>query len=172
MQKELKDKEEIIEESLEENQDEEVEEVNEAALYKQQFEEIEDRYKRICAEFDNYKKRTEKENTKTYDYAKISIITGLLPILDSFEKSMESDSKDKSYKEGIELIYKQFQDYLKSQGVEAIETEGQKFDPELHEAVNLVEDSGLESGMIVQSFRTGYKMRQDVIRHSMVVVQK
>lgn len=170
MQKEIKDE---LKEVEEENElKEEKNEVNEAALYKQQYEEIDDKYKRLYAEFDNYKKRTEKESIKTYDNAKIKILSGLLPIIDSFEKSMESESKDKSYKEGIELIYKQLYDYLKSIGVTEIATEGLKFDPEVHDAVNLVEDSGLESGMIVETFRKGYKVGQQVLRHSMVLVQK
>lgn len=171
MQKEIK--EEVINENyVKEEEDIEVKPDNEAALYKQQFEEIDDRYKRICAEFDNFKKRTDKESLRTYENAKVNILLGFLPILDSFEKSKESDSKDESYKEGINLIFKQFEDYLKSLGVIEILTEGKKFDPEVHDAITLVEDSGLESGMIVETFRKGYKIGEKVLRHSMVIVQK
>ncbi len=166
MQKEIKDEKVKEKEVLKEKID------NEAALYKQKFEEIDDKYKRLYAEFDNFKKWTEKENIRIYENAKVSILLGFLPILDSFEKAKESDSNDDSYKEGINLIFKQFDDYLKSLGVTEIMSDGKKFDPEIHDAITLVEDSGLESGMIVETFRKGYKLGNQVLRHSMVIVQK
>ena len=172
MQKEIKDEEVELETETEKKEVLEDKSDNELALFKQRFEEIDDKYKRLYAEFDNYKKRTEKENIRTYENAKSNILLGFLPVLDSFEKAKESDSNDDSYKEGINLIFKQFEDYLKSLGVAEILTKGKKFDPEIHEAVTLVEDSGLESGMIVETFRKGYKLGDQVIRHSMVIVQK
>lgn len=180
MKKEIKDKElENSEVEKKEKQEEEktVENKekklqNEAALYKQQYEEIDDKYKRIFAEFDNYKKRTEKEKLKTYEHAKSSILVGILPVLDSFEQAKNNESTDEGYKSGIELIFKQFEDYLKTLGITEIETKDKKFDPELHDAINIVEDSGLESGMIVETFRKGYKLGTQVLRHSMVIVQK
>lgn len=170
-EKEIKEDKEVKEIKIEE-QDKKKKLQNEVALYKQQFEEIEDKYKRIFAEFDNFKKRTEKDSIKTYENAKINILIGLLPILDSFEQAKNNESKDNEYKSGIELIFKQFTDFLNSLGVKEIETENSKFDPELHEAINIVEDSGLESGMIVETFRKGYKLGTQVLRHSMVIVQK
>ena len=154
MQKEVTEQEKEKEEKIKEETVEDMPD-NEAALYKQQFEEIDDRYKRMYAEFENYKKRTEKESIKTYENAKANILMGFLPILDSFEKAKESDSNDDSYKAGISLIFKQFEDYLQSLGVSEILTDGKKFDPEVHDAVTMVEDSGLESGMIVETFRKG-----------------
>ncbi len=171
MQKEVTEQEKEKEEKIKEETVEDMPD-NEAALYKQQFEEIDDRYKRMYAEFENYKKRTEKESIKTYENAKANILMGFLPVLDSFEKAKESDSNDDSYKAGISLIFKQFEDYLQSLGVSEILTDGKKFDPEVHDAVTMVEDSGLESGMIVETFRKGYKLGDQVIRHSMVIVQK
>ena len=171
MQKEVTEQEKEKEEKIEEETVEDMPD-NEAALYKQQFEEIDDRYKRMYAEFENYKKRTEKESIKTYENAKANILMGFLPVLDSFEKAKESDSNDDSYKAGISLIFKQFEDYLQSLGVSEILTDGKKFDPEIHDAITMVEDSGLESGMIVETFRKGYKLGDQVIRHSMVIVQK
>lgn len=178
MKKEIKDEE--VKKEVEEQQEEVKEEIegkeeknkNEAALYKQQFEELEDKYKRIFAEFDNFKKRTEKESFKTYENAKINILLGILPILDSFDQAKNNESTDENYKSGIELIFKQFEDYLRTLGVSEIITKDAKFDPELHDAVNIVEDSGLESGMIVETFRKGYKLGTQVLRHSMVTVQK
>ncbi len=171
MQKEVTEQEKEKEEKIKEETVEDMPD-NEAALYKQQFEEIDDRYKRMYAEFENYKKRTEKESIKTYENAKANILMGFLPVLDSFEKAKESDSNDDSYKAGISLIFKQFEDYLQSLGVSEILTDGKKFDPEIHDAITMVEDSGLESGMIVETFRKGYKLGDQVIRHSMVIVQK
>lgn len=171
MQKEVTEQENEKEEKIKEETVEDMPD-NEAALYKQQFEEIDDRYKRMYAEFENYKKRTEKESIKTYENAKANILMGFLPVLDSFEKAKESDSNDDSYKAGISLIFKQFEDYLQSLGVSEILTDGKKFDPEIHDAITMVEDSGLESGMIVETFRKGYKLGDQVIRHSMVIVQK
>ncbi len=165
MQKEIK-----VEKEVEEEVDEK--EVNEAALYKQKFEEVEDKYKRIYAEFENFKKRTEKESLKTYENAKVNIISGLLPIIDSFDQAKSAETQDESYKSGMELIYKQFEEYLKSLGVSEIKSDGVKFDPEVHDAINIVEDSGLESGMIVGTFRKGYKAGTQIIRHSIVIVQK
>lgn len=165
-------KKEIKSEQVKEEENVEAVSENEAALYKQMFEEVDNKYKRVFAEFENYKKRTEKENGRIYENSKMSVLTGLLPIIDSFEQAKEADSTDQLYKSGIELIFQQLQDYLKSIGVTEINTKDAKFDPELHDAVSVVEDSGLDSGMIVSTFRKGYKLGTSVIRHSMVIVQK
>lgn len=166
MQKEIKDKNENI--VKEEKQTPEME----TALFKQKYEEIDDKYKRMYAEFENYKKRTEKESSKTYENAKANILIKLLPIMDSFEQAIKAETTDESYRAGMDLIFKQFEEFAKSMGIEEIQSDGAKFDPEIHEAISIVEDSGLDSGMIVETFRKGYKVDTQVLRHSMVIVQK
>lgn len=143
--------------------------------YKQKYEELNDKYTRVYAEFENYKKRTEKERFETYDRVKVDFVEKFLPVIDSFEKAKNAEIKeniDKEYQEGIDLIFKQVGIFLEKMGIEEIKTEGQMFDPELHDAIRMVEDSGKPSGMIVSDFRKGYKMGDYVIRHSMVMVQE
>ena len=98
------------------------------------------------------------------------IVSSILPILDNLENAVKAESKDEEYKKGIELVLKQFQDTLKSKGVEEIKTVGETFDPELHEAVSSVQDETKGEKEIVQEYRKGYKIGTKVIRHSMVVV--
>ena len=98
------------------------------------------------------------------------IVSSILPILDNLENAAKAESKDEEYKKGIELVLKQFQDTLKSKGVEEIKTVGETFDPELHEAVSSVQDDTKGEKEIVQEYRKGYKIGTKVIRHSMVVV--
>lgn len=139
-------------------------------LQKQKLEEQEDRLKRLMAEFDNFKKRSTKEREGLYNSLISDIITNLLPVIDNLEKAVEAKTEDESYKQGVELVLKQFKDVLKANGVEEIETVGQTFDPELHEAVSLVQDENLGEKEIKEEFRKGYKIGNKVIRHSMVVV--
>ena len=131
---------------------------------------ITDRYKRILAEFENYKKRSGKERENLYNMILADIVSSILPILDNLENAAKAESKDEEYKKGIELVLKQFQDTLKSKGVEEIKTVGETFDPELHEAVSSVQDDTKGEKEIVQEYRKGYKIGTRVIRHSMVVV--
>lgn len=139
-------------------------------LKQKEFEELTDRYKRLMAEFDNYKKRSAKERENLYGSLVADIVTSLLPTLDNLEKAAEANSTDETYKEGIKLVLKQFQDVLTSLGVQKIETVGKTFDPEVHEAVSQVQDETLGEKEIKEEFRTGYKIGNKVIRHSMVVV--
>ena len=142
-------------------------------LLKQKQEELDDitdRYKRILAEFENFKKRSGKERESIYNMILSDIVGSILPILDNLENAVKAESKDEEYKKGIELVLKQFQDTLKSKGVEEIKTVGETFDPELHEAVSSVQDDTKGEKEIVQEYRKGYKIGTKVIRHSMVVV--
>ena len=122
------------------------------------------------AEFDNFKKRSTKEREGLYNSLISDIFTNLLPVIDNLEKAVEAKTEDEGYKQGVELVLKQFKDVLKANGVEEIETIGQIFDPELHEAVSLVQDENLGEKEIKEEFRKGYKIGSKVIRHSMVVV--
>lgn len=153
---------------------EEVKEVapeNSALQQKQEeLDELTDRYKRVLAEFENYKKRSAKERESLYHSILSDVVSNILPVIDNLEKAVETKTKDENYKQGVELVLKQFQDVLKAQGVEAIEAVGQPFDPELHEAVSSVVDESLGEKIIKEDYRKGYKIGNKVIRHSMVVV--
>ena len=137
---------------------------------KSEYDELDDRYKRILAEFENFKKRSSKERESLYNSILSDVVEVMLPILDNLENASRVETKDEEYKKGIELVLKQFQDTLKAKGVEEIQTVGEIFDPELHEAVSSVQDDTKDEKEIVQEYRKGYKIGSKVIRHSMVVV--
>ena len=136
----------------------------------QELDELNDRYKRVRAEFENYKKRSSKERETLYNSILGDIVEVFLPIVDNLENALKVETQDAEYKKGIELVLKQFKDVLKSKGVEEIETVGKTFDPELHEAVSSIQDENLGEKEIAQEYRKGYKIGNRVIRHSMVVV--
>jgi len=138
-----------------------------------QIEELKDRLARQMAEFDNFRKRTEKEKSAMYEVGARDIIEKMLPVLDNFERGLASvpeDQKNASFAEGMEMIYKQFVKTLEDAGVEAIEALGQQFDPNLHNAVLHVEDDSCGENEISQELQKGYKYRGAVVRHSMVQV--
>ena len=135
-----------------------------------ELEENTDRLKRLMAEFENFKKRSAKEREGLYASIISDIISSLLPVLDNLEKAVKAETKDETYKQGIELVQKQFLDVLTSLGVKKIETVGHTFDPEIHEAVSSVVDENLGEKEIKEEFRTGYQIGNKVIRHAMVVV--
>lgn len=129
-----------------------------------------DKYKRLLAEFENYKKRNSKERVHLYDNLVADVVSTLLPILDNMEKAVEAQTKDEEYKAGIELLQRQLLDILEGYKVEKILTKGETFDPELHEAVQHIEDSKYKQNEIVEEYRAGYRIGSKIIRHSMVVV--
>ncbi len=137
---------------------------------KQEYDELEDRYKRILAEFENFKKRSGKEREGLYNTILSDVIEVILPVLDNLENASKIQTEDTEYKKGIELVLKQFKDVLTSKGVTEIKTIGETFDPELHEAVSSIQDENLGVQEIAQEYRKGYKIGNRVIRHSMVVV--
>ena len=143
---------------------------SELQLKQQELDELTDRYKRVLAEFENHKKRSQKEREGLYNSILGDIIEVILPILDNLENAAKVETSDENYKKGVELVLKQFQDVLKSKGVEEIKALGETFDPELHEAVSSVQDDSKGEKEIVQEYRKGYKIGHKVIRHSMVVV--
>lgn len=139
----------------------------------EKIEELQDRLKRQMAEFDNFRKRTEKEKSAMYEIGARDIIEKILPVLDNFERglaAMPEEEKGSSFAEGVAMIYKQFVKTLEDAGVEAIEAKDQNFDPNLHNAVMHIEDENLRENVIVQEFQKGYKYRGTVVRHSMVQV--
>ena len=162
---------------MEENvveQQENVEQKNELELkievLQKEAEENSDRLKRIMAEFENFKKRTSKEKETQYSSILADVVGSLLPVIDNLEKAAVVDTQDVQYKQGVEMVLKQFKDVLASKGVREIEAVGKTFDPELHEAVSLVVDESLGEKEIKEEYRKGYKIGDRVIRHSMVVV--
>lgn len=146
------------------------EKADEIITLKKELDEKEDRLKRLMAEFDNYKKRSSKERETLYHSLMADIMKSLLPVVDNLEKASEAATTDDNYKQGVELVLKQFKDVLNANGVKEIEAVGQTFDPELHEAVSSVVDENLGEKEIKEEFRKGYKIGDKVIRHSMVVV--
>ena len=122
------------------------------------------------AEFENYKKRSSKEREMLYNSILADIIASFLPVIDNLEKAAAAETKDESYKQGLELVLKQFTDVLTKFGVEEIKTVGETFDPELHDAVSSIQDDTKKEKEIVQEFRKGYKIGTKIIRHAMVVV--
>ena len=135
-----------------------------------ELEEMTDRYKRLFAEFENYKKRSQKERENLYNMITGDVVGTMLPVMDNLEKAAAVKTEDVSYQEGVKLVVKQFSDVLKKFGVEEIETIGKRFDPELHEAVSHIEDNQKGEQEIVEEYRKGYKLGSKVIRHSMVIV--
>ena len=161
-------KEELENEKLEQEQT--LQNENESQKLKEQLEETTDRLKRLMAEFDNFKKRSSKEREMLYNTLLADIVSAFLPVIDNLEKAVNSKTEDDGYKQGVELVLKQFKDVLASQGVQEIESVGKTFDPELHEAVSSLQDETLGEKEIKEEFRKGYKIGNRVIRHAMVVV--
>ena len=136
----------------------------------QELDELNDRYKRVLAEFENFKKRSGKERETLYNSILADIVEVFLPIVDNLENALKTETQDVEYKKGVELVLKQFKDILKSKGVEEIPAVGETFDPTLHEAVSSIQAPDKNAQEIVQEYRKGYKIANKVIRHSMVVV--
>lgn len=181
--------EEIAEEAyVDGEEDEEVEEVEESEnkdtkkLFgrknkkdkkDEKIEELTDRLTRQMAEFDNFRKRTEKEKSQMYEIGARDIIEKILPVVDNFERGIAAipeEEKSSPFAEGIEKIYKQFMSTLEEVGVKPIEAVGQEFNPDFHNAVMHVEDEGMEENVIIEEFQKGYTYRESVVRHSMVKV--
>lgn len=134
--------------------------------------EKEERYLRMYAEFENYKKRTEKEKQNTALYAKADVVEMLLPVIDSMENAIAIETADENLKQGISLMFEQVRIFLEKNGVEEIGKVGEEFNPELHEAISIQEVENANSGEIISVFRKGYKIKDRIIRHAMVIVAK
>ena len=139
----------------------------------EKIEELTDKLTRQMAEFDNFRKRTEKEKSQMYEVGAKDIIEKILPVVDNFERGLGSvpeEEKNAPFVEGMEKIYKQLMTTLESVGVKPIEAVGQEFNPDFHNAVMHVEDEGLGENIIAEEFQKGYMYRESVVRHSMVKV--
>ncbi|MDE7359914.1 MAG: nucleotide exchange factor GrpE [Lachnospiraceae bacterium] len=140
---------------------------------KEKVEELEDRVKRQMAEFDNFRKRTEKEKTAMFETGAKSVIEKILPVVDNFERGLASvpeEEKDGAIAQGMQMIYKQLMTELENLDVKPIPAVGEEFNPEFHNAVMQTESEEFESGVIAQELQKGYTYRDSVVRHSMVAV--
>jgi molecular chaperone GrpE len=132
--------------------------------------EYKDGWQRSVAEFQNYRRRVDAEKAETYQMAVGSIIKRYLPVLDDMERAIEARPVDLAWADGIELIYRKLQSILEAEGLKRIEAEGQKFDPNFHEAASQEPAEGAESGTIIAVIRNGYMLGERVIRPAMVRV--
>lgn len=145
----------------------------EIAAKDQKIADLTDRLMRSMAEFDNFRKRSEKEKSQMFDMGVKSVIEKLLPIIDNFERGLgtfTSNDKDSAFIQGFEMIYKQLMTMMEEIGVKPIEAVGKEFDPNFHNAVMHGEDEAMEENIISEEFQRGYIYRDIVIRHSMVKV--
>lgn len=139
----------------------------------EKIEELNDRVRRQMAEFDNFRKRTEKEKSQMFETGARSIIEKILPVIDNFERGLAAlteEEKTGAFTEGMDKVYKQMMTVLEEAGVTPIETEGKEFDPNLHNAVIHIDDEAFGENIIAEEFQKGYMYRDSVVRHSMVKV--
>lgn len=132
--------------------------------------EMHDRLLRGQAEFQNFKKRVEKERSELYEYASMEAVRALLPVLDDFERSLKAESADKEYVKGMELIYQRFYDGLKKLGLEPIISAGEPFNPHVHHAVDMVETEDAPADTVLEEFQRGYNFKGRMLRPAMVKV--
>ena len=169
------DREEVKEETKEEKKEKKKKEKTDKKqeALKQRIEELEDRVKRQMAEFENFRKRTEKEKTMMFETGAKSVIEKILPVVDNFERGLTAipeNEKDGAFAQGMEMIYKQLMTELENMQVKPIPAVGEEFNPDFHNAVMQVESEEYESGVIAQELQKGYTYRDSVVRHSMVAV--
>lgn len=139
----------------------------------QMIEELNDKMMRTMAEFENFRKRSEKEKSQMFEIGAKSVIEKILPVMDNFERglaSMEETPENKAVLDGMQMIYKQLGTAFDELGVTAIEAVGKEFDPNLHNAVMAVEDDSMESNTVCEELQKGYMYKETVVRHSMVKV--
>lgn len=157
-------------EAVEEKKENEETTKQQEVVPKSEYDELDDRFKRVYAEFENYKKRSSKERQTLYNSILGDVVEAILPVIDNLENAVKVETQDENYKQGVELVLKQLKDVLASKGVQEIPALGETFDPSVHEAVSSVQDDTKGAQEIVQEYRKGYKIGSRVIRHSMVVV--
>ncbi|PFA19304.1 MULTISPECIES: nucleotide exchange factor GrpE [Bacillus cereus group] len=168
--------------TVENNEETVVEEKSEAALLQEKVDELqaklteaEGRTLRLQADFENHKRRVQMDKQAAEKYRAQSLVSDILPALDNFERAMQVEATDeqmKSLLQGMEMVYRQLLEAMTKEGVEAIEAVGKQFDPHEHQAVMQVEDSEFESNTVVEEFQKGYKLKDRVIRPSMVKVNQ
>lgn len=141
----------------------------------EKVEALNDKVMRQMAEFDNFRKRSEKEKSQMFDMGASSVLTKILPVIDNFERGfgmLQEEDKEDAFTDGMIKVYKQLMTELESIGVKPIEALGKEFDPNLHNAVMQVDTKEVESGHVAQELQKGYLYKDTVLRHSMVAVQQ
>ena len=133
-------------------------------------EELVELLRRRQAEFDNFRKRAEREKSEVLEFAHSDSVRAILPILDDFERALKTETADKVYERGMAMIYQRLADALKKLGLETITTKGQKFDPHLHHAVDMLETEDVEEQTILDEYQPGYNFRGRLLRPAMVKV--
>ncbi|MGN1481752.1 nucleotide exchange factor GrpE [Porcipelethomonas sp.] len=154
-------------ETGEEKSDESKEKIEELEA---KLKDSDDKYLRLYAEYDNYRKRTAKEKIESYGDATSKCVADILPVLDSFERAIEAECADEAFKNGMQMIYNQFKEALKKIGVTEMEALGNEFDPNLHNAIKQVEDENFGENTVCEIFQKGYMLNDRVIRHAVVAV--
>ena len=184
LEKEAKEKEaaenkesasEEVKEETEKSEEKEPSKKEKKDPLKEKLDELNDRLIRQVAEFDNFRKRTDREKAQMFEQGQGSVLEKLLPIVDNFERGLAAvpeDEKDGAFADGMNKIYKQLIKQLEDLGVTPIEAVGKEFDPNLHNAVMQVESEEYESGIVAQELQKGYMFHDTVLRHSMVGVSK
>lgn len=154
---------------------EEVETVDEVSVVKEQLAQVQDQLLRQAAEVENFKRRMNEEKQRDMKYRSQSVVTNIIPAIDNFERALMSapeNEETQTFLTGFKMIYSQLLDALKTEGVEVIAAEGVEFDPNVHQAVMQEAVEGVESGMVLQELQKGYKLKDRVIRPSMVKVSE
>lgn len=157
------------------NDSEENQEENEIQQLKDELKEQEEKYLRLYAEFENYKRRIQKENQTLKTYQAQGVLTDILPTIDNIERALQIEGDDESFKslqKGVQMVYESLLRALEENGLEKIEALGQQFDPNFHQAVMQDSDDSYESGEVTQELQTGYKLKGRVLRPSMVKVNQ
>ena len=148
----------------------EVKEPTEVEVLTAKNTELNDKYLRLMAEFDNYKKRTAKEKLDTFSDATAKTVSELLPVVDNFERALASETADADFKKGVEMIFNQLTEVLKKLGITEIEALNAEFNPDFHYAIKQVEDENFGENTVCEVFQKGYMLGNKVVRHAMVVV--
>lgn len=154
----------------EETREPETEENAAAEEASEEDEALNTKYMRLMADFQNYKRRVEKEKSDIYAYANEKIVTELLSVIDNFERALQVETADQSFAEGMAMIFKQMTDVLEKAGMEEIKAHGEAFDPNFHNAVMTEDNPDFESGQVTEVLQRGYTLNKKVIRPSMVKV--
>lgn len=138
--------------------------------FQKKWQDVNEKYMRTLAEYDNYRKRTIKEKESIYPEAKAVVVEKFLPVMDNFQRALDSAEEKDAFYEGVAMVKKQMDEVLTALGVEEISAVGEEFNPELHNAVMHIDDEEKGENIIVEEFQKGYKIGDRVIRHSMVKV--
>jgi len=157
-------------EEIKEEVKEEVVETEPENEFEKKYNDVNEKYMRTLAEYDNYRKRTIKEKESIYPEAKAVVIEKFLPVMDNFQRAIDSAENKDGFYEGVVMLKKQMDEVLAALGVEEIKSIGEEFNPELHNAVMHIDDEEQGENVIVEEFQKGYKIGDRIVRHSMVKV--